>query len=81
MKKKEYISPKVVVKIVDYSTMILAGSEHYKQSADITVNAGANSDGTGTKDVIGVSTNQKTGVTDIDYSKQHSAWESWDSWD
>ena len=31
MKKKEYISPKVVVKIVDYTTMILAGSEHYKQ--------------------------------------------------
>lgn len=74
MKKKEYISPKVVVKIVDYTTMILAGSEHYKQSTDIKVNVNGD-------DNIGVSTEQKTGVTDIDYSKQHSAWESWDSWD
>lgn len=72
MKKKEYISPKVVVKIVDYTTMI-AGSDQYKQSKDIKVNVdGAN---------IGVSTEQKPDVTDIDYSKQHSAWESWDSWD
>lgn len=72
MKKKEYISPKVVVKIVDYTTMI-AGSDPYKQSKDINVNVdGAN---------IGVSTEQKPDVTDIDYSKQHSAWESWDSWD
>ena len=66
MKKKEYISPKVVVKI-------LAGSEHYEQSADIKVNVNGEN--------IGVSTEQKPGVTDIDYSKQHSAWESWDSWD
>lgn len=73
MKKKEYISPKVVVKIVDYATMILAGSDQYKQSTDIKVNVGG--------DNIGVSTDQKTDVTDIDYSKQHSAWESWDSWD
>lgn len=73
MKKKEYISPKVVVKIVDYTTMILAGSDKYKQSTDIKVNADV--------DEIGVSTEQKTGVTDIGYSKQHSAWESWDSWD
>ena len=73
MKKKEYISPKVVVKIVDYTTMILAGSEHYEQSADIKVNVNGEN--------IGVSIEQKPGVTDIDYSKQHSAWESWDSWD
>lgn len=73
MKKKEYISPKVVVKIVDYTTMILAGSEQYKQSTDIKVKVDGNE--------IGVSTEQKPGVTDIDYSKQHSAWESWDSWD
>lgn len=73
MKKKEYISPKVVVKIVDYTTMILAESDPYKQSKDINVKADGNN--------IGVSTDQKTGVTDIDYSKQHSAWESWDSWD
>lgn len=73
MKKKEYISPKVVVKIVDYTTMILAGSDQYKQSTSIKVNV----DG----DNIGVSTDPKTDVTDIDYSKQHSAWESWDSWD
>ena len=73
MKKKEYISPKVVVKIVDYTTMILAGSEHYEQSADIKVNVNGEN--------IGVSTEQKPGVTDIDYSKQHSAWESWDSRD
>ena len=53
--------------------MILAGSEHYKQSTDIKVNVDGNE--------IGVSTDQKPGVTDIDYSKQHSAWESWDSWD
>ena len=73
MKKKEYISPKVVVKIVDYTTMILAGSDQYKQSTSIKVNVDGEN--------IGVSTEQKTGVTDIDYSKQHSAWESWDSWD
>lgn len=73
MKKKEYISPKVVVKIVDYTTMILAGSDKYKQSTSIKVKA----DGTD----IGVSTDQKPDVNDIDYSKQHSAWESWDSWD
>ena len=73
MKKKEYISPKVVVKIVDYTTMILAGSEHDKQSTDIKVNVGG--------DNIGVKKKKKTGVTDIDYSKQHSACESWDSWD
>lgn len=72
MKKKEYISPKVVVKIVDYTTMI-AGSDQYKQSADVKVTVGG--------DDIGVSTDPKQGVTDIDYSKQHSAWESWDSWD
>lgn len=72
MKKKEYISPKVVVKIVDYTTMILAGSEQ-KLSTDIKVNVDGNE--------IGVSTEQKPDVTDIDYSKQHSAWESWDSWD
>ena len=72
MKKKEYISPKVVVKIVDYTTMI-AGSDQYKQSKDIKVNVGG--------DNIGVSTDQKPDVNDIDYSKQHSAWESWDSWD
>lgn len=72
MKKKEYISPKVVVKIVDYTTMILAGSDKYKQSTDIKVNVGG--------DNIGVSTDQKPDVTDIDYSKQYSAWESWDSW-
>ena len=72
MKKKEYISPKVVVKIVDYTTMILSGSDKYKQSTDIKVNVGG--------DNIGVSTDQKPDVTDIDYSKQHSAWESWDSW-
>ena len=73
MKKKEYISPKVVVKIVDYTTMILAGSDQYKQSTSIKVNVDVEN--------IGVSTDQKTDVTDIDYSKQHSAWESWDSWD
>nr|WP_302507172.1 hypothetical protein [uncultured Prevotella sp.] len=73
MKKKEYISPKVVVKIVDYTTMILAGSDQYKQSTSIKVNVDGEN--------IGVSTDQKTDVTDIDYSKQHSAWESWDSWD
>ena len=77
MKKKEYISPKVVVKIVDYTTMILCNgekrSDEIQQSTDIKVNANG--------DNIGVSTEQKTGVTDIDYSKQHSAWESWDSWD
>lgn len=50
MKKKEYISPKVVVKIVDYTTMILAGSDKYKQSTDIKVNVGG--------DNIGVSTDQ-----------------------
>ena len=72
MKKKEYKSPKVVVKIVDYTTMI-AGSDQYKQSKDIKVNVNG--------DNIGVSTDQKPVVTDIDYSKQHSAWESWDSWD
>ena len=73
MKKKEYISPKVVVKIFDYTTMILAGSDQYKQSTSIKVNVDGEN--------IGVSTDQKTDVTDIDYSKQHSAWESWDSWD
>lgn len=73
MKKKEYISPKVVVKIVDYTTMILAGSDQYNQSTSIKVNVDGEN--------IGVSTDQKTDVTDIDYSKQHSAWESWDSWD
>lgn len=73
MKKKEYISPKVVVKIVDYTTMILAGSDQYKHSTSIKVKA----DG----DDIGVSTDQKPDVTDIDCSKQHSTWESWDSWD
>lgn len=81
MKKKEYISPKVVVGVVDYMTMLLAGSEQYRQQTGLTVTAGANSDGTGSSETIGVSATQKGGVTDIGYSKQHSAMESWDSWD
>ena len=67
MKKKEYISPKVVVKIVDYTTMIVDGSEHYKQSTDIKVNVNG--------DNIGVKKKKKPDVTDIDYSKHHSCGE------
>lgn len=77
MKKKIYISPKIVVEVINFNTFLLAGSP--VSDSKVTVNI--NGDGTIVSSTPEDRKPGSNGYIDIDYSKQHSAMESWDSWD